>query len=57
MEYVLRFTDQQLQLLNAAIGEMPHKHAAPLIQAINEQILAQLPAGQKPDLSQQQDDT
>jgi len=39
MEYTLTFTEQQMHLLNMAIGELPHKHAAPLIQSINEQIV------------------
>jgi hypothetical protein len=52
--YTLTFTEEQLYLLNTAIGEMPHKHAAPLIQAINEQILAQRPADQKTGEGQQE---
>lgn len=38
MEYVLKFTDQELGILNMALGEIPHKFAAPLIQSINRQI-------------------
>lgn len=39
MEYTLKFTDQEMQVLNMAIGELPHKFAAPLIQSINQQIV------------------
>lgn len=39
MDYTLTFTEQQMNILNMALGEIPHKHAAPLIQSINEQIL------------------
>lgn len=38
MEYVLRFNEQQMQVLNAALCEMPYRMAAPIIQSINEQI-------------------
>ncbi len=37
--YTLTFNEQQMHILNLALGELPHKHAAPLIQAINEQIM------------------
>lgn len=37
--YTLTFTEQQMHILNMAIGEIPHKHAAPLIQSINDQII------------------
>lgn len=40
------FTQTQLQILNMALGEIPHKYAGPLIQHINESITAQQrPAG------------
>lgn len=38
--HTLTFTDEQLGLLNAAIGELPHKMAVPLIQSINAQLQA-----------------
>lgn len=38
--YTLNFTEPQMMLLNQAICELPHKYAAPLIQSINEQIVA-----------------
>lgn len=38
MEYALKFTDQEMGVLNMALGEIPHKFAAPLIQSINRQI-------------------
>lgn len=34
----LKFTDQEMQLLQMAIGEMPFKLASPLVQSINRQI-------------------
>lgn len=34
----LEFNSQQLQILNAAIVELPFRIAAPLIQEINRQI-------------------
>ncbi|RWA81491.1 MAG: hypothetical protein EOQ31_31600 [Mesorhizobium sp.] len=37
--YTLTFTEQEMHWLNQAIGELPHKHAAPLIESINQQIL------------------
>jgi len=42
MEYVLTFNDQQMYIINMALGEIPHKFAAPLFQHINEQIAASL---------------
>lgn len=49
----IKFSQEQLQILNMALGEIPHKYAGPLIQQINNQILEQQesasaePAGQK----------
>jgi hypothetical protein len=34
----LTFTQEQLQVLNAALGEVPYRVAAPLIASINSQI-------------------
>jgi hypothetical protein len=34
----LTFTQEQLQILNAALGEVPYRVAAPLIASINAQI-------------------
>jgi hypothetical protein len=39
--FTFTFTPQQLQVLNAALGEMPFRVAAPLIQHINEEIQRQ----------------
>jgi len=41
MEYNLKFTEQDLQVLNAALGELPMKIAAPFVQKLNEQIAKQ----------------
>jgi len=38
MEYSINFTQEQLQIINAALGEIPFKHAAPLVQHINSEI-------------------
>jgi hypothetical protein len=37
----LTFTQEQLQVLNAALGEVPYRVAAPLIASINSQIQRQ----------------
>jgi len=37
----LNFTQEELQVLNAAIGEIPYRVAAPLIASINSQIQRQ----------------
>jgi len=37
----LTFTQEQLQVLNAALGEIPYRVAAPLIASINTQIQRQ----------------
>lgn len=40
MNHTLSLTDQQMRVINAALLEMPYRLAAPVIQAINEQLLA-----------------
>lgn len=54
MDHVLKFTDQEMGVLNMALGEIPHKFAAPLIQSINKQIAAAQgsSAGQPADASE-----
>jgi hypothetical protein len=37
----LTFTQQQLQVLNTALGDVPYRVAAPLIASINSQIQQQ----------------
>jgi len=37
----LTFTQEQLQILNAALMEIPYRAAAPLISSINSQIQQQ----------------
>lgn len=37
----IEFNEQQLQVLNAALIELPHRIAAPLITHINQQIQEQ----------------
>jgi len=34
----LEFNEQQLQVLNEALGEIPFKRAAPLVMHINQEI-------------------
>lgn len=41
MEFTLRFTAQDMEILNLAIGEIPFKLAAPLVAKINKQISEQ----------------
>lgn len=41
MIYVIEFTEEELQILNDALIEMPFKKAAPVIAAINKQIALQ----------------
>lgn len=49
MTYDLKFTDQEMQVLNMALGELPAKFALPLIQSINRQIMeARAPAEEQP---------
>jgi len=38
---ILTFTQEQLQILDKAVAELPFKIAAPLIQEINNQIRSQ----------------
>jgi hypothetical protein len=40
-QITLTFTQEQLQVLNAALGEVPYRVAAPLIISINSQIQQQ----------------
>jgi hypothetical protein len=37
----LTFTQEQLQVLNGALGDVPYRMAAPLIASINSQIQRQ----------------
>ena len=41
MAIKLEFNEQQLQILNAALSELPFRVAAPLINHINQQIKEQ----------------
>lgn len=41
--FTITFTQQQLQVINMALGEIPFKHAAPLVDHINTEIQKQLP--------------
>ena len=42
MTYTLTLTQEQLQIIAAALGELPMKHAAPIVQEINKQIAGQI---------------
>ena len=37
----LKLTDQQMQIIGAALAELPYRVAAPVIDEINRQIAAQ----------------
>jgi len=41
MEYEIKLTEQDLNILSAALGEIPFKIAAPFIEKINKQIAEQ----------------
>lgn len=41
MIYKIELTEQDLQILSAALGEMPFKIAAPFTEKINKQIAEQ----------------
>ena len=41
MEYKITLTEQDLQILSAALGEIPFKIAAPLVEKLNKQIAEQ----------------
>ncbi len=38
MNINIEFSSRQLEVLNAALGEIPYKHAAPIIAHINSEI-------------------
>ena len=38
MEHTIKLTAQQLQVISAALCEMPYRMAAPVVDAINRQI-------------------
>jgi hypothetical protein len=40
-QITLTFTQEQLQVLNSALGDVPYRVAAPLIASINSQIQRQ----------------
>lgn len=46
-EYTLTFTQQQLDTIGHALGEIPFRLAAPVVQSINAQIAAQQQAAAK----------
>jgi hypothetical protein len=41
MTYKIELTEQDLQILSAALGEIPFKIAAPLVDKLNKQITEQ----------------
>ena len=43
MMHTLTLTDQQLQIIGAALSELPYRVAAPVVAEINRQIAAQQP--------------
>ena len=45
--YILTLTDQQLQIIGAALSELPYRVAAPVVAEINRQIAAQQPKSEE----------
>lgn len=43
MNFNLTLTDQHLQIIGAALAELPYRVAAPVMDEINTQIAAQQP--------------
>ena len=43
MMHTLTLTDEQLQIIGAALAELPFRVAAPVISEINRQLAAQQP--------------
>lgn len=41
MEYIIRLSEQDFPALSAALGELPYRVAAPLVEKINRQIAEQ----------------
>jgi len=41
MTYKIELTEQDLQILSVALGEIPFKLAAPLVEKLNKQIAEQ----------------
>ena len=41
MTYKIELTEQDLQILSAALGEIPFKIAAPFVEKLNKQIAEQ----------------
>jgi hypothetical protein len=48
-QHTIRLTDQELQVLNDALVNLPFKVAAPLIQNISQQLQQQFQAESKTD--------
>lgn len=42
MKFTLEFTEEQIQILDKALQEIPFKFASPLVNEINKQIAAQI---------------
>lgn len=57
MEYTIKLSEQDFPALSAALGELPYRVAAPLVEKINRQIAEQqnaekdrpVPSGASPD--------
>ena len=56
MEYVFRLDEKDVEILSAALVELPYKIVAPLIDRLNRQIMEQerktdspAPSGASPD--------
>lgn len=39
LEYKFTFTENELQIINAALSELPYRLAAPVINSMNKQLI------------------
>ena len=54
MEYTIKFTEQELNIILAALGELPAKNTIDLIMKIKDQALLQM--SQAPEAVEEEDD-
>jgi hypothetical protein len=54
MEHTITLNQQQLQIISAALSEIPYRMAAPVIESIQKQLQPTSPASaEKPDGGEQ----
>lgn len=54
MEYTIKFTEQELNIILAALGELPAKNTIDLIMKIKDEALLQM--SQAPAVEEEEDD-